>query len=375
MDYFQWCERVLSAYVEGARDSLDTRRSGLRPEQVARAVFGSAVASPAGFGESRRYQGLFQAIRDLDDEGLIMTDDDYYGDEQKAPGKVTDDGEQYLEDDEKRWTSWWATCAAAPELKPQHQELLELVNHLSPREEASYAWMEWVHQDVLAAELGWEVDLLRLVVQELRQHHDYVLTRPNFYPLEPVPPDDVSVRATYMGLVLQTKRHLTIEAREIDALVEEWETTSVDFKRDLKTKTKDEKAEFVKDILGLANTQASGERWLIVGFDDKSRTYHSAPDQDLDQDHLEQILSAYTNPPVEVRYDVVEHYHGSVGRVRVLRDPAKVPYEAARSAGEKKRIKEGQIFVRHGSQTEEPTPGELEALRAEGERARRERAS
>jgi len=154
MDYFQWCERVLRAYVEGARDSLDTRRSGLRPEQVARPVFGSVVASPTGFGESTRYQGLCQAIRDLDDEGLIMTDDDYYGDEQKAPGKVTDDGEQYLEDDKKRWTSWWATCATASELKPQHQELLELVNHLSPREDASYAWMEWVHQDVLAAELG-----------------------------------------------------------------------------------------------------------------------------------------------------------------------------------------------------------------------------
>jgi hypothetical protein len=304
-----------------------------------------------------------------------MTDDDYHGDEQRSPGKVTDDGEQFLEDERKRWTSWWATCATAPELKRQHRELLELVNRLGPREGASYAWMEWIHQDVLAAELDWDVDLLRLVVQEVRQHHDYVLTRPNFYPLEAMPPDEVSVRATYMGLVLQTKRHLTIEAREIDGLIEEWETTSVDFKRELKTKTKDEKAEFVKDVLGLANTQASGERWLIVGFDDKSRAYHSAPDPNLDQDHLEQILSAYTNPPVEVRYDVVEHYHGPVGRVRVLRDPAKVLYAAARSAGEQERIQEGQIFVRHGSQTEEPTPGELEALRAEGERARRERLS
>lgn len=79
-----------------------------------------------------------------------------------------------------------------------------------------------------------------------------------------------SVRST-----LQTKCHLTLEAREIDDLVEEWETTSVEFKQELETRTKDQKAEFVKDVLGLVNTKASGERWLIVGFEDETHTYHS----------------------------------------------------------------------------------------------------
>ena len=74
---------------------------------------------------------------------------------------------------------------------------------------------------------------------------------------------------------------------------------------------------------------------------------------------------------VEVRYDIVEHYQGPVGRIRIMRDPAKLPYNVAKSIGDKKRIKEGQIFVRHGSQTEQPTPAELEALRAESQRARR----
>lgn len=372
MDYLEWCDLVLGVYLGKAQNSFEARRDGLRPEQVARYLFGIGVLGQEGFDGSTWRAALKQAIRDLDDESLILTDDDKFGDEQRSPGKIADGGEAFLKDEEARWDHWWVVCSLAPRFKPQHQELLELVNRISPREEVSYAWMEWMHQDVLASELGWEIELLRLVVQEIRQHHDYVLAYPNFYPLEEMPPNEISVRATYKGLVLQTKRHLTIEAHEIDKLVEEWETTSVDFKRELKVKSKDEKAEFTKDILGLANTQASGERWLIVGFDNKSRSYHSAPDPNLSQDHLEQILAAYTDPPVEVRYDVVEHYRGPVGRVRVVRDPTKLPYAVARSVGDKKRVTEGQIFVRHGSQTEEPTSRELAALRAEGKKARSE---
>lgn len=369
-DYLEWCARVLGVYLGEARNSLEARRDGLRPEQVARRVFGTGIVGQEGFDGSVRWEALKQAIRDLDDEGFIFTDDDKFGDKQTTPGKIANDGEAFLEEKEARWGHWWAICAQAPKFKPEHRGLIELVNRLSPREDGLYAWMEWVHQDALCRELGWQPELLRLVVQEIRHQHDYILPRPNFYPFDPVPSDDMYLRATYMGVVLTTKRHLTVEARQIDKLVEEWETTSVDFKRELVTKTKDQKAEFVKDVLALANTQVSGERWLIVGFDDKTRTHHSAPDPSLSQDHLEQILAEYTDPFVSVRYDVVEHHQGLVGRVRVLRDPAKLPYKVARSVGDRKRIEKGQIFVRHGSQTEEPTLGELKALQLEGERAR-----
>jgi len=72
----------------------------------------------------------------------------------------------------------------------------------------------------------------------------------------------------------------------------------------------------------------------------------------------------------EIRYDIVEHYHGPVGRLHILRDSAKLPYRVAKSVGHEKRIEKGQIFVRHGSLTEEPTDEELQALLEEGERAR-----
>jgi hypothetical protein len=372
MDYFQWCERVLSEYLEAARNSLAVRSEGLRPDQVARRIFGPEVVEQDLFIASSGWEGLKQAIKDLDDEGCLLTEDDYYGDEVHSPGKITSEGKEFLEKVESRWTSWWATCATAPDFKQEQRDLLELVHRLSPREESTHAWMEWIHQETLCRELGWEAERLRVVISEIRASHDFIKCRPNYYPLGAPPYDELRVRETYKGLVLQTKYQLTIEAREIDSLVEEWETTSVEFKQELETRTKDQKAEFVKDVLGLVNTKASGKRWLIVGFKDKTHTYNSGCILPSSQDDLERVLSAYTNPMAEIRYDIVKHYHGPVGRLHILRDPARLPYRVAKSVGHEKRIAKGQIFVRHGSLTEEPTDEELQALLEEGESARRE---
>ena len=67
MDYFQWCERVLSAYLEAARSSFQVRRDGLRPDQVARRVFGPEVLEQDGFFSSSEWESLKQAIKDLHD--------------------------------------------------------------------------------------------------------------------------------------------------------------------------------------------------------------------------------------------------------------------------------------------------------------------
>ena len=370
MDYFQWCERVLAAYLEAAQYSLEVRRDGLPPEQVARRIFGPEVVEQDSFMASSDWEGLKQAIKDLDDEGYIWTEDYYYGDEPHLPARITREGEEFLEDEESRWTAWWVTCTSRRNLKQEQRDLLELVHRLSPRQKPTHAWMEWINQESLCGELGWEAERLRLVIEDIRASHDFIKCRPNYYPLGQAPPEELHVRETYKGLVLQTKCHLTIEAREIDDLVEEWETTSVEFKQELETRTKDQKAEFVKDVLGLVNTKASGERWLIVGFEDETHTYHSGCTLPSRQDDLEQILSVYADPMVEIRYDIVEYYHGPVGRLRILRDPAKLPYRVGKSIGDKKRIEEDQVFVRHGSQTEEPTDAELQALLEESRRAR-----
>jgi predicted HTH transcriptional regulator len=160
--------------------------------------------------------------------------------------------------------------------------------------------------------------------------------------------------------------------RIIGKLLDEWETTSVEFKRELYLDTKDQKAEFIKDILGLANTQASGERLLIIGFDDKTRAYHAPPDmKKITADNIERVLAQYTAPVVEIKHETLDYGgRGIVGIVRVKRDRAKLPYKPAASFGDKKRISENQIFVRHSSQTQEATQAEIESLEAEAMRAK-----
>lgn len=182
------------------------------------------------------------------------------------------------------------------------------------------------------------------------------------------------LQPTYQGLVWDLRRDLTIESKFIDELIIEWETTTVDFKRELHLKTKKEKAEFARDILGLATTKSSGRRYLIIGFDDKTRAYHAPPDPSISQNQLENILSDLTEPVVNVRYEVIEYRLGKVGKLEVIREPWKLPYRAAKDIviddKNRKGLIEGRVYVRHGSQTEAPSEGELMALEEEGKRAR-----
>jgi hypothetical protein len=276
--------------------------------------------------------------------------------------KITNLGREVIGDLPKLWQ---AVCSMTVG-DSEHEQVLRAVNRLSPREASDHALVEWVDVSELLAHLGsTDADMVWALSRDLAEE-DWVRrqTRMGGY---------LKVHATLRGLIWETRRDITVESEFIDRLVAEWETTSVDFKREVHTSSNDEKAELIKDIIGLANTQASGRRWMIIGFDDKTRTYHGPPDRKLTQNHLEQLVVAYTQPMVDLQYEVVQYRAGHVGKLEIKRDPKKLPYRIGKSlAGAKRRIVKGQVFVRHGSQTEEPTPAELQAIQDEGRRAKPE---
>jgi len=177
----------------------------------------------------------------------------------------------------------------------------------------------------------------------------------------------IEVYPTYLGIVRATEQVQTELQQLVAGLVPDWETTNVEFKRQLNLATKAEKAEFLRDILALATTKSSGERFLIIGFDDATRQFAQSVDPTITQNRLEHILNAYAAPAPEVRYHRVGWEQGEIGVIKVLRDPAKVPYRVARTLA---HITQGNIYVRHGSQVEPPTPTERAALEAEGQAAR-----
>ncbi len=368
-----WCGYVLKRFDEASRSSLATRREGISRDQLARAVFGEDLVTQEDFVRSTHARALNSVFYDLAEMGHVWNSSPIAVIPPKDLWKLDTTGMRIARDSRSEWSYWFSVCATTPKLGSLHEQLLDLVNRLSSQEAPSHAWVEQVGARELLAELGWEEELLLTVLQELRGNRELVYIAPRYPPAAPIPSiENLKIWANYRGLVLRTRRNITLQSQHIDRLVEGWETTSVEFKAELRSRTKDQKAELVKDLVGLANTQASGERLLVVGFDNETHGYHGSLDTDLTQDNLERIMSPYTEPYLDVRYEVVEYRGGPVGLIEVLRDPRKLPYKVARSVGDRKRIEEDQIFVRHGSQTEEPTNAELEAILKEGERARSE---
>lgn len=254
--------------------------------------------------------------------------------------------------------AWAAICESVGDLTPERRELLQAVNHIGERLAEDYAWLERVEQDQLSEQLPWAQDAARLraVAHEL-EDRGLVERAPTI--------GAERLRPTYQGLVWTTRRDLAIESRFIDSLLAEWESANVEFKREVHTQTADEKAELIKDVLGLANTQVAGQRWLIIGFYPKTHAYYGAPDLKLTQDHLEQLLSTYARPVPPIVCRVVGYRAGPVGVLEVRRERRDLPYSVKLSLGDKKRITAGDVFVRHGSQTVRADAEEIAALEEE----------
>jgi len=350
MDFIEWCDLVLARLIEVAAADANARSLGASAEQqLAPAIFGDEQLAKPEFWESKRRLGMYDALEQLTTLGLV---EDHHG--RFRPTKL---GEELASD---MTPLWQVLCDVTH--KDDQEQVLRTVNRLSPHEADDHAWVEWLEHDALLAELLWEdgFDLLWAVSRELEEQGAVRANRRM---------GALGLEATYSGLVWEHRRGITLESKAIDDLVAEWETTSVEFKRELHTKTADEKAELIKELVALANTQASGRRWLIIGFEDKTRRYHGSPDARITQEHLEQLMSQYTVPVVGVRYEVVAYRAGPVGKLEVLRDPKRLPYRVAKSIGDKKRIEQGRVFVRHGSLSEPPTEGELKAIEEEAEQA------
>jgi hypothetical protein len=178
---------------------------------------------------------------------------------------------------------------------------------------------------------------------------------------------------TYSGIVLATEKAATEGQVLVAGLLDDWETSNTEFKRQLRLTTKDEKAEFIRDVLALANTQVSGDRYLITGFDDKSRDFTTSADPKVTQDTIENLLNEYTKPPVTIQYRTFPEQNGTgdIGVLTVVRDRTKVPFRVARRlAGAKKVIEEGDVYVRHGSHVAMASDEEIADLEEEARRAR-----
>lgn len=352
MDFVTWCDLVLQKVIEASRKASTHRSIGVQESDVALVLFSQEVVEQPGFHQSPQHTAMMSALSQLQHMSLV---------ERSPFWRVTRAGRDAATD---TLSLWFSICHE--KLDEEQQQLLKVINRCGLDTTDGYVWLKKVTRETLLSELSWadDLDLLWSVAQDLQQW-GYIIGQFHMG-------GTMDLLATYRSLVWETRRGFTLESRFIDEPVAEWETTSVDFKRQLSLDTMHQKAEFIKDILSLVNTQASGRRWLIIGFDDKTHAYFAPPDSKITQNRIEQLLARYIEPSIDVRYEEVEYRAGYVGKLEVLRDPKKLPYCVKEQMNREKKppLMPGDLFVRHGSQVEKPTDGELLALQEESDRAK-----
>ncbi len=283
MDFVEWCDFVLTTCFDMIKIFPQARSIGVNEFELAEALSAKIGIADfrrqAEYHKSTYYAGMFNAIQSLQAAGFIEDND-----RSRSFWKVSRLGRMHIAN---QTSHWFIICQE--EIDPEHAQLLSVINRLSPHVAPDHAWLEEVDREAIASELeGLSAPQIWDVANELTQ---WGFVSGSFFL-----GGAFNLAATYKGLVWETRRGFTLISKQIDELVAEWETTSVDFKRELHLDTADEKAEFIKDVLSLANTKASGQHWMIIGFDNRSHGYYGAPDQRIDQNRLEQVLAMYTTP-------------------------------------------------------------------------------
>jgi hypothetical protein len=337
--YLEWVERVLAAFVVMGSDT--NHLNGIRELTAFMAIDGADDA-------------IHTAIQDLDALGLLDASEINWIKEVQSTRMVRE-GTSVKRD-------LWPRIVGTGLDRDQAAFLSSLID-LSERPGETFADVDWVHAHEVYAALGWD-ERDRDPHALTKSLEEIALVRRH------VTLGSLQAYPTYRGIVRTRERVNTEWWGRIVDMVDEWETTTVEFKERIPLGTEKTNAEFVHDVIALANTKASGrDRHIVIGWSDVNREFRTPFDASFDQDRIEQILNVYAAPAPQVRLVTLDHPDGlgQVAVIEVRRDPARVPHRMAHEGG---KIRVGQVFVRHGSHVEEPTAAELADLEAEGVRAR-----
>jgi tetratricopeptide (TPR) repeat protein len=139
---------------------------------------------------------------------------------------------------------------------------------------------------------------------------------------------------------------------ELLELVYEGENFRIEFKRELDLSSARKRAEFIKDIIALANS-ANDIGYLIIGVD-KNKSFVGF-DQ-IEEEQYQQVVSSHIAPVVQLNCFMVNMQSLSLSLGVIEVRPTKKPHRCARAI---EHIAQNRVFVRRGSVVEEATPEEV----------------
>lgn len=354
MEYIEWVHHVMHGLISAWRSADDHKRMvGLDIHDVVSALGFDDDTHAPDFEATSLAQAVRDALRDLDAIGWVEAGS-------WRQFKVTPNGASFIEADAPR--AWRAVFEQ--HVEDEAVEFLTGLCRIGEERFDSFCCVREVDSVEVFAVLGWEPERLLRAAYLAKQLASCGMA------IQRGGLSQVTVVPTYVGFVRGTKKVTTELAELVAGLAGEWETTNVEFKRELNLNSDREKARLVSRVIGLANTKTSGRRFLVVGFDDATHEFVQPVDPAITVDRLEQIVHAYSEPPINLAFDRVDLGSGEAGLIEVVRRPEDLPYSVNNGLGGTKGIRAGDVYVRHGRRTEKPTVGELEDLVEEGRRAR-----
>lgn len=351
MDYVDWVNIVMKGFVEAwQKSNANSKLVGISIHEIIPELGFDVDTRTSDFERTKIAEAVNDSLRDLDRMGLIEAEYRYY--------KLTQEGSKFPVAD--LCTSWKQIMGVF--LDEDQTQFLKKVAEIGQEYFDGHVCLEDLTAQQIFSELNWSWDHDGMAKGYLitQQLHDIGMIHRNA-----TMGGHIGVIPTYAGITRITREIETEWSGLLTQLIDEWETTNVDFKRELNLNKDKEKAEFVRDILGIATTKSSGRRFLIIGFDDKTRSFIQSVDPNITQERLEQILFAYSEPTPKIKYCSVNWSSGTVGIIEVFRNSSEIPYKVKKDIGGKNGISVGEVYVRHGSHTEAPTHRELDDLNNE----------
>lgn len=142
-------------------------------------------------------------------------------------------------------------------------------------------------------------------------------------------------------------------------LIAEGEGTTIEFKRELDLSSAKGKAEFIKDIISLANS-ARDISYLLIGVDKNKSIVGTA---NLEEERIQQIAQTYIDPPITLECRIIPVKLPAMAMIGVIaiRSTTK-PHKVIRSI---EHVVQNKVFVRHGSVVVEASPDEVIDMRDE----------
>ncbi len=150
-----------------------------------------------------------------------------------------------------------------------------------------------------------------------------------------------------------------MQPEKLRALLQQEESSFLEFKESIDLDSKEGKGKFLKRILALANSCIS-QSFMIVGIEDKTKRVVGC--QGITEEKIQQIVNRYCRPPIDFEFKLIPYEGLQIGVIQIYH---RYHFHTLKESfhyqvnGKEIKLEDKQVFVRRGSTVSEATPEEI----------------